>query len=163
MESFDKKATQYEPMIHKIIHSLNIYKNRSEFFQLGLISLWEVTERFDSEKGNFTSYAYSYIKGRMMTELTKQRRQEERSVYPEEEFWEFIEDKSIEQPFEVDFLLFYCKNLTVNQKKWVLYTCLKGLSVEQIAHKEQVSISAVKAWRKGARGKLKGQLEIKDC
>lgn len=162
MESFDQIAKQYEPMIHKIIHSLNIYKNKNEFFQLGLISLWEVTERFDAEKGSFTSYAYANIKGKMMIELTKQRREEERSVYPKEEFWEFIEDPSIDQPFEMEFLLLYCRDLTINQKKWVLYTCLEGLSIEQMAHKEQVSVSAVKAWRKGAREKLKRRLEIID-
>jgi hypothetical protein len=33
LESFEQLTKQYTPMIHKIINSLHIYKNRDEFFQ----------------------------------------------------------------------------------------------------------------------------------
>lgn len=162
MESFEKLATQYELMIHKIMNTLHIYKNKEEFFQLGLIALWEANERFDPEKGGFTNFAYSYIKGRFLTEMTKKNKHEERNVYPKEEFWNAIEDTSPEQPFEVKFLLSYCETLTDNQTKWVLYTCIDHLTIKEIALKEGVSESAVKAWRKGAKKKLKGCLEIRE-
>lgn len=162
MERFDQLVKQYENMIYKIMHSLNIYKNQEEFYQIGLIALWEANERFDPEKGAFTSFAYAYIRGRLMTELTKNNKHEERSMYPKDEFWDIIEDPLIEQPFEKKFLLTYCEALTENQTKWVLYTCIDDLSVAEIAKKEGVSVSAVKAWRKGAKERLKGSLEIQD-
>ncbi|MFO1444365.1 sigma-70 family RNA polymerase sigma factor [Bacillus sp. Bva_UNVM-123] len=162
MESFEQLVKQYENMIHKIMHTLHIYKNQEEFFQLGLIALWEANERFDPEKGIFSNFAYSYIKGRFMSEMTKNNKDKERIVYKTEEFWNVIEDPSIEQPFEVKFLLSYCEALTDKQTKWVLYTCIDDLSVAEIAGKEGVSISAVKAWRKGAKDKLKGILDIHD-
>jgi len=162
MESFNQLVKQYENMIHKVMHSLNIYKNKDEFYQIGLIALWEANERFDPEKGPFTSFAYAYIKGRLMTELTKNSKEEERSVYPKEEFWNVIEDPVIEQPFEKKFLLTFCEALTENQTKWVLYTCIDCLSIAEIAEREGVSVSAVKAWRKGAKTKLRGSLEIWD-
>lgn len=162
MERFDQLVKQYENMIYKIMHSLNIYKNQEEFYQIGLIALWEANERFDPEKGAFTSFAYAYIRGRLMTELTKNNKHEERSMYPKDEFWDIIEDPLIEQPFEKKFLLTYCEALTENQTKWVLYTCIDDLSVAEIAKKEGVSVSAVKAWRKGAKERLKGSLEIWD-
>lgn len=160
MESFERLATQYEPMIHKIMKTLHIYKNQEEFLQLGLISLWEASQGFDPEKGNFTNYAYTYIKGKFLSEMTKTNKLEERSFYPKDEFWEVIEDPSAEQPFEVNFILTYCDDLTRNQTKWVLYTCIDNLTISEIAEMENVSVSAVKAWRKGARAKLKGNLEI---
>lgn len=162
MESFDLLARQYEPMIHKIIRSLHIYKNRDDFIHIGFISLWEASLSFDHTKGEFSNYAYSFIRGRILREMTRNNRQEERSVYPKEEYWETVEDQCVEIPLEADFLLSYCEGLTEKETKWVLYTCIEFLSVREIAEKENVSPSAVKQWRKGARRKLHPTLEIID-
>lgn len=157
MESFDQLAVQYTPMIHKIIRSLNIYKNKDEFYQLALIGLWEASERFDSSKGDFTTYAYSIIKGKIQNEMTKANKIADSTTPAKEEFWYSIEDESATILFEADTLLSYCKNglLSENQTKWVLYFSLKGLNISEIAELEQVSVSAVKAWRAGAKEKLR--------
>lgn len=162
MESFTELAEQYEAMIWKIIRSLHIYKNQEDYFQIGLIALWDASNRFVEGKGSFTSFAYAYIKGRIQTELTSSSKHESRNVYPKEEFWEVIKDESPDRALETEFIQSYCKSLTDNQQKWVMYTALDFLSVREIAEKEHVSVSAVKAWRKGAREKLKGQLEFRD-
>ncbi|WP_102275807.1 sigma-70 family RNA polymerase sigma factor [Cytobacillus massiliigabonensis] len=160
MESFEQISSQYTPMIYKIISSLNIYKNKDEFFQVGLIGLWEAYEQFDENKGNFTSYAYSYIKGRLMTELSRINRHAEKTTPVEEEFWEYIEDGFRFCSMDESILLSYCQagELTDNQTKWVVYTFLKELTVMEIAAIEQVSPSAVKSWRKGAKEKLRKAL-----
>ncbi|MEH7524938.1 sigma-70 family RNA polymerase sigma factor [Bacillus sp. JJ1503] len=157
MESFEQVSSQYTLMIHKIISSLNIFTNKDEFFQIGLIGLWEAYERFDPEKGNFTGFAYAYIKGRLLTEMTRTNRQVERVASVNEEFWEYIEDEFNYCSMEEDILLSYCQagNLTKNQTKWVLYTFLEELTVCEIAAIEQVSLSAVKNWRTGAKEKLR--------
>jgi RNA polymerase sigma factor (sigma-70 family) len=155
MESFEQLVAQYTPMIYKIIHSLHIYKNVEEFFQIGLIGLWEASKSFDMTKGDFTSYAYLFIKGRLLTELTSVSKLAEHNVFPNDEYWETIEKFSTEQPCEIQVLLSYCEGLTKNQTKWILYTFVDDLSVNEIAAKEVVSVSAVKQWRKGAREKIK--------
>lgn len=142
-------------MIHKIINSLHIYKNYEEFYQLGLIALWEATRRFDASKGKLASYVYLYIKGYLLMELNKCHKSEEKCLYPEEEFWKTIEDHSSFFPLEKETLLSYCTGLTPNQTKWVIYTALYDLTVNEIAKLEKVSISAVKSWRTGAREKIK--------
>jgi RNA polymerase sigma factor (sigma-70 family) len=162
MESFEQLLEQYTPMIHKIIKSLHIYKNKDEFFQLGMISLWQAFRRFEPNKGDFSNYAYTFIKGKFLSEMTRSRKHRERTSYPEEEFWEIIEAPATEQPLMVNLLLSYCEHLTPNQTKWVLYTCLDYLNTSEIAEKENVSRSAVKAWRKGAKQKLIENLEIFD-
>ncbi|MEH7389778.1 MULTISPECIES: sigma-70 family RNA polymerase sigma factor [unclassified Bacillus (in: firmicutes)] len=157
MESFEQVSSQYTLMIHKIISSLNIFTNKDEFFQIGLIGLWEAYERFDPEKGNFTGFAYAYIRGRLLTEMTRTNRNVERVAPLNEEFWEYIEDEFNYCSMEEDILLSYCQagNLTENQTKWVLYKFLKDLTVTEIAAIEQVSLSAVKNWRTGAKEKLR--------
>ena len=156
MENFEQLSKQYTPMIHKIINSLNIYKNRDEFFHHGLIALWEADKRFDPDKGNFTSYAYTYVKGYILSELRRANLYVERSVYPLDEFWETIEAPRTEDALDDETLLTYCRYLTENQKKWVMYTVLRDLSIKEIAQLEGVSVSAVKNWRAGAREKMRG-------
>lgn len=160
MESFEDLAKQYEPMIHKIIRSLSIYRNKEEYYQLGLIGLWEAKKRFDASKGNFTNYAYTYIKGLLLMEISKSKKRDEKNVYAEDEFWDMVEDTHHVDPDAQDLIRSYCIHLTENQAKWLTYTCLFDLSVTEIAQKENVSNSAVKNWRAGARAKLKHLITI---
>lgn len=154
MESFEQLAEQYQPMIHKIVHSLHLYKDKEEYFQLGLIALWEASMRFDPNKGSFPNYAYTSIKGTLLTELRKTLKDAEKYIFPKEEFWELIEDPGLERPLLAEDLNTYCQALTVNQRKWLFYTVNCGLSIKELAEQENVSLSAVKSWRAGARAKL---------
>lgn len=156
MESFDQLAVQYQPMIHKIINSLNIYKNIDEFYQTGLIALWEAQKSFKEEKGSFSSFAYSTIKGKILNQLTREKKQMDRMVFPEESYWELVED----QPTDLisEYIMTYGRNLSKKETKWLIKACVNGLSVKEIAESENVSISTVKSWRSGARNKLREQL-----
>lgn len=157
MESFEQLAVQYTPMIHKILRTLHIYKNKDEFYQLALIGLWEASENFNPSKGSFTNYAYSKIKGKIQNEMTKTNKTEDNITTVKEEYWQNIVDDAAIMPFEEDTLLVYCKNgkLTENQTKWVLYHFIKGFNIKEIADIEHVSLSAVKAWRAGAMNNLR--------
>jgi RNA polymerase sigma factor (sigma-70 family) len=154
LESFERLLVQYQPMIHKIIRTLSIYKNFEEFYQIGLIALWDASNRYDPSKGNFKSYAYSFISGRILTELSKMNKNEERNIHPEEEYWDHVKDDrrtDLEDELDIGAL---CESLTVNQKKWLMYAYFDTLSIKEIAERENVSLSAVKSWRCGARVKL---------
>ncbi|MGG3466000.1 sigma-70 family RNA polymerase sigma factor [Neobacillus pocheonensis] len=155
MESFEQLVEQYEPMIHKIFNSLHLYKNKDEFYQQALIALWEASRRYNPEKGTFTNYAYSYIRGHLLMELKKIHRHSERNLYPKEEFWTAVEDQNPVCPLELETLFTYCSTLTPNQRKWVLYSVLYGFSTKEIAEMEKVSVSAIKLWRAGAKEKIK--------
>jgi RNA polymerase sigma factor (sigma-70 family) len=157
---FDQIAHQYQPMIHKLIRSLHIYRNQKDFYQTALIALWEAQKCFDPRKGDFPSYAYMYIKGKILTEMTFENKKAERSVYPEEEYWCTIEDQSAGMPLEAEQLLSYCDQLTEKERKWVLAKFLEGLSTEDLAARENVTISAVKHWRVSAMKKLRGQTNV---
>ncbi|QTC40329.1 sigma-70 family RNA polymerase sigma factor [Bacillus sp. V3] len=160
MESFHEIQKQFEPMIHKIIHSLHIFKDREEFYQTGLIALWEAAKNFNPEKGIFAAFAYSYIKGRMLTELSQKTKLLDRQTYPKEEFWELVEDEWSETPLSREILQAYCERLTEGQTKWVMYTFMEMLTVREIAEKEGVSVGAVKKWRHGTRERLKEKRNI---
>ncbi|PLS01357.1 sigma-70 family RNA polymerase sigma factor [Neobacillus cucumis] len=158
MDSFEKLVDQYKPMIHRILHSLSIYKNQEEFYQSALIGLWEAHKGFNPEKGSFTNYAYSYIKGRLLLELTKHSRYEASNVYPKEEYWETVEECNSQMPLEAEQLLSYCVGLSEKERKWVIATFVEDLSVKEIAKREKVSVSAVKQWKQSALKKLRAGL-----
>lgn len=153
MEHFNEIIKQYEPMIHKIIRTLGIYKNQKEFFQTGLIALWQAAERYDQERGTFSSFAYSYIKGHLLTEMTRRNKHDEHYVCVDDESWELFPDLTCQLPFEWEDL--NCEGLTDKEKKWLMYTVIHGLTIKEIATLENVSLSAVKLWRSGARKRLR--------
>ncbi|WP_066055735.1 sigma-70 family RNA polymerase sigma factor [Robertmurraya korlensis] len=158
MEHFNEIAKQYEPMIHKIILTLGIYKNQEEFYQTGLIALWQAAKRYDRERGAFSSFAYSYIKGQLQTEMTKRNKHDEHYVSVDDESWASLPDLACQLSFEWEDL--DCEGLTEKERKWLMYTVIHGLSVKEIAVLENVSQSAVKLWRSGARNKLRDKFLV---
>ena len=155
MESFDELVVQYQPMIHKIIQSLHIYRNEDEFYQTGLIGLWEATQSFDERKGSFSNYAYTYMKGKMLYQMTQTNQFKDRHIHPQKEFWETIEEQDPSLVLEKETLQTYCEGLTEKEAKWVFASFIDQLSNKEIAEREKVSISAVKQWKSGAIRKLK--------
>ncbi|MFJ5762277.1 sigma-70 family RNA polymerase sigma factor [Neobacillus sp. NPDC093182] len=160
MESFDELVVQYQPMIHKIIQSLHIYKDEDEFYQTGLIGLWEAAQSFDERKGSFSNYAYTYMKGKMLSQMSQNNQCNERLILPKEEFWESIEGQESTLYLEKDIINTYCEGLTEKEAKWVITMSIDHLSIKEIAEREKVSVSAVKQWRSGAIRKLKEKVAI---
>jgi RNA polymerase sigma factor (sigma-70 family) len=161
MESFELLVAQYEKMIHSIIHSLHIYKNKDEYFQIGLIALWQASENFDLNKGSFSGYAFLMIKGKILSALHKDKLLEERQVYGKDEILDLVGDPHCVDPLEVTLLNSYCTNLTEKEKKWFLYTTVNRFKIKEIAEREKVSVSAVKQWRAGAREKIARKMLIR--
>ena len=69
MMEFEQLATNYSKMIYSMIHSLGIYKNQDEFYQIGLISLWEASQHYDEQKGAFPAYLRKSIRGKLLNTL----------------------------------------------------------------------------------------------
>ncbi|MCM3693225.1 sigma-70 family RNA polymerase sigma factor [Neobacillus niacini] len=156
MESFDELVVQYQPMIHKIMHSLHIYKNQQEFYQTGLIALWEAAQSFDERKGNFSNYAYTSIKGKMLSEMTRTNLYMERNIVPQkEEFWDRIEGQESPLFLEKETIQSYCDGLTEREATWVIESYINERSTKEIAERQRVTLSAVKQWKLGALRKLK--------
>lgn len=153
-ENFELLHKQYEPMIYHIINKLTIYRNKQEFYQIGCIALWEASIRFDEKKGAFKSYAYSYISGRMKSELTSEGKNQINTCQ--------LDLANLETMTEDDFTFLLTSsiidrlsiNLTNNQRKWLRGYCLFGKTPTDIAKDEGVSISAVKSWRRDTIVKL---------
>ena len=121
MEEFSDLVEQYTPMINRIIRSLMIYKDQDDYFQIGLIALWDAYSLYDPEKGSFLSIAYSMVKGRILHGLRDEAKTS-LLVSPFEPGSRQIEDTLITEdtPLQHEYLLAYCEGLTESQKNWVV-------------------------------------------
>lgn len=160
MESkkFEQLVAQFEPMIFHLIKKLAIYKNKEEFYQIGLISIWEAWDKFQPQKGKYSSFLYQHMRGRFLDELKRNTKNEEQKCYIGEDFWELIESPALYLE-EEHYIRSLCASLTPGEVNWVIYTFIHQLTVKEIAAKEHVSPSAVKWWKKGALEKLQKQMK----
>ncbi|MFJ7976995.1 sigma-70 family RNA polymerase sigma factor [Peribacillus sp. NPDC096379] len=160
METFTEMAEQFRPMIYSIIQSLSIYKNQEEFYQVGLIALWEAQTKFDPDRGAlFSTYAYKVIKGKLLNELRKNVRIDD--TYTVTDISVMAEDPALsfsDLHLESEYLSCYCENLTELQRRWVMGTFQDQLSISEMAELYGASNSAVKSWRKSAIMKLQKDL-----
>ena len=157
MTSFNELVDQFTPMIHHVMKTLHIHKDQEEFVQIGKIALWQAQQKFDESKGQFSNYAYAYMKGEMRKAMTRMNQSEERHVYPSELFWEGKVDEQQERALELETLLSYTAGLNDKEKNWLVCTFYHHMTVREIAAQEHVSLSAVKKWRKQAIEKLKSK------
>jgi DNA-directed RNA polymerase len=159
---YDQLHNQFKPMIFHIIKKLDIHRNRQEFYQIGCIALWEASLRYEEDKGEFKSFAYSYIIGRMKTKLSKERKLKEK-------LYRLASYSNQKGMTEDDYTLIVTKsviddlstNLTPHQMKWIKAFCYQGKTPSEIAEDEGVSSSAVKGWRRDTLSKLR-RLNRKD-
>lgn len=154
MVCFDDVFQFYGSLIDYEIRKLHIYKNKDEFYQVGLIGLWKAYQRFDPQKGKFITFASKTIRGYLLAQLTKMNAYEEKHVWKEPD----NDSSYIYQPIpllEREAIDEYCFNLSENEKKWVYYSMLEQLKPKEIALLEDVSVETVKSWRKRALKKLR--------
>ncbi|WP_338470779.1 sigma-70 family RNA polymerase sigma factor [Niallia sp. XMNu-256] len=150
--NFEQLAAQYSNMIHSIIHSLHIYKDHDEFYQIGLIALWNAYENFDEAKGRFSTYGYRFIKGRMLNHLKKEKKQEDYCSAISEEVWLGF---GYEACFlERETLLGYFYRLTDKEQQWVLLRFYEGLSNSEIADRLDLKVTSVRSCERRAMRKL---------
>ncbi len=153
-KSIDEILQQFEPLVKKQILSLQIYKNQEDFYQIGLIGLWEAYQRFDPEKGAFPSFAQITVRGKMLQHMKDQVRFEQRHTSVSDEILEYLEDTESERPLEREMILSYCDGLSDKQLMWVKHAIIDNKKLREIAEIEGVPANHIKSWRREALRKL---------
>jgi len=79
-KTFEDCLLQYSPMVKSLIKTLRIYKNFEDYYQVGLVALWQAYEHFKEEKGSFSNHAYTTVRGHLLNEMTKESKYDQRFV-----------------------------------------------------------------------------------
>ena len=147
-------------MIKKQILALKIYKNQEDFFQVGMIGLWEAYHRFDPQKGAFPAFAQTTVRGKMMTHLKKESQFEQRHVDFTDEWLGVIAEASHDDPLERELILSYCEGLTDKQLTWVIAGIIENKKPSDIAEEMGIPVDRVKGWRREALRKILGNYRV---
>lgn len=156
-DEFAEVVLQCNDIIYHLIHRLGIRDPEGEFYQEGLIALWEAYRNYDYEKGKFTTYAYFIIQNRLKDLIRKKNRELE----VQEKYKEHVQQDPSCYTYELEFPEDHCllqqikEVLTENQRKWLLLHRIAGYSYKEIAEMEGVTVDAVKNWGRLAKRKLK--------
>lgn len=154
-KDFNEVAEQFSPMIHHIIHKLRIRDPHKDFYQEGLLALWEAVQNYKEEKGKLSSYIYFIVRNRLVSKMRKDNRVAEK----DEEFALLLEGEAVcyDASFTIDpyFYKEIVVTLTGNQRKWFDDYVLRDLSIKDIAEREGTTTNAVKNWGRHAKEKLR--------
>lgn len=153
--SFEELVEVHRPLILHILKTLHIYKDHDNYYQVGLVGLWEAQSRYNSEKGAFSTFAFSIIRGRVLSSLTKENQFYTRFLPTEHDEQLDSSEESSELNLEEDILTTYCLDLTENQRKWIIGKIIQDKKIKDIALEHSVTEDAVKTWRREALKKLR--------
>jgi len=152
--SFEQVLEEFKPMVHHLIHRLGILDPHEEFYQEGLLALWEVSQTYDQEKGKLSSFAYFIIRNRLISLIRKKNKKQEQT----EEIVAKSRRETTIGPHDFDWDPYLYQEmvgkLSENQQKWFDSYVIQDLSVKEIAVREGVTVDAVKNWGRLAKRKL---------
>ena len=168
--TFEEVFRQNERRLHYHIHRLNINDPHQEFYQEGMVAMWNAYEKYDPDLGPMATYFNYMIKNRLIDSIRKERRQQER----DQQYSSDLESRQSNGNYKRTGLVYSpiatppapsildeefwseVKGiLTENQWKWVKLYIIDNLTQREIADREGVSVEAVKSWAKEARKKLR--------
>jgi RNA polymerase sigma factor (sigma-70 family) len=158
---FEQIASMYDPLIKSQIRQYRLTSHFDQYYQAGLLGLWKAYETFEPERGQFSSYAYLLVRGRILQELRGEaRRQKAEEIQDPHEsmtFQTLSADDAIPL-LEDETMNLYLMHLTENQQRWVIHKVFHMKSEAEIAEIFGVTVYAVKSWRKSAIKKLRSIL-----
>lgn len=171
LEEFIK---QNERRVYYQIHQLQIEDKDEEYFQEGLVAMWKAYENYQPDKGPLSTYMNYTIRNRLIDAIRKGGKEKDRLEKFKKQYQvdttsgnyrnptgvsHILIDKEAKAGTEMDIDRELWKVtrslLTEKEWKWVRYYVLEGMSQQEIANQEKVTLVAVKGWAREARKKLR--------
>ncbi|GAA0428378.1 hypothetical protein GCM10008983_00830 [Lentibacillus halophilus] len=167
--TFDDIFKQNERRIHYQIHKMNIRDPHQEFFQEGLVALWNAYETYQPDKGSMATYFNYMIRNRLIDRMRRDNRRDEiKKLAAHEQQTQYTDGNyhrgtegarpiTANSPLPLDDSNLW-KNLqsqlTDKQWKWVNYAIIQEMPYKKIAELEHTTVDAVKNWGRQVKKKL---------
>jgi len=174
--TFEEIVAQNKRRIYFQMHRLNLKDPHQEYYQEGLIAIWEAYQKYQPDKGPLSTYFNYIIRHRLTDLIRKQNRTTEKDKLYQNNSEPTRHDGNYKQGQGTTTLLVQLHEIPLedkkfwqqikdklshNQWKWVRFFIIEGMSIKEISQQESVSEDAVKGWGKEAKKKLRSQLQIK--
>lgn len=161
-----------ERRIHYYIHRLQIRDPHDEFYQEGLVALWNAYNTYEEDKGPMGTYFNYVIRNRLIDQIRKtertRTRDDQSKSYSEIELSDGNHktqiSTSVPLPKNEKFPLpndeiwnSVRSQLTDRQWAWVYYFIIKRWSQKEIAEHLDTTVAAVNSWARQVRKKLNNE------
>ncbi|GAQ19569.1 RNA polymerase sigma factor [Oceanobacillus picturae] len=155
--TFEDIYEQNKRRIHYHIHKLNLQDPHKEYYQEGLIAMWQAYQKYNPDKGPMATYFNYSIRHKLIDMLRKQTNDSHKlKNYLEKQAPLLAKTTAPITYNEIPQLLNEIKSiLTEKQWKWFYHAILMEMPLKEIAEQENVNVEAVKSWAKQARRKLR--------
>ncbi|HLS09538.1 sigma-70 family RNA polymerase sigma factor [Lentibacillus sp.] len=168
--TFEEIFEQNERRIYYQIHKMHIDDPHQEFFQEGLVALWNAYETYQPDKGAMATYFNYTIRNRLIDRMRRDTRQNEihqqsahdqRTRHTDGNYHRGADGSrpiAANQHLPLndsDLWKELQSQLTDKQWKWVYYAIIQDMSYKAIAEQENTTVDAVKSWGKQVKKKLK--------
>lgn len=170
--NFQEIVKQNKRRIHYYIHRLQIRDPHHDFYQEGLIALWDAYKTYKPDKGPMGTYFNYVIRNRLIDQIRKS----ERIRTHDEQFISHTEiqlsdgnhktqistssplPKMERLPLPNDEIWHSIRSqLTDKQWAWVYYFIIEKWSQKEIANHFDTTVAAVNSWARSVRKKLKNE------
>lgn len=145
--NFNTYYEKYKNIIHYLLKSYNISYDYDEFYQLLLIRMWELIERYDDNHQLPLSKYLFYRLRFYLIDLFRQRGKQEPSLTLETTTNIYASESMEEQVLTADLLKTFEPLLAPLEQQW-LRLRLQGYQQAEIANQLQRSVSSVKLYRR---------------
>lgn len=172
--TFEEIFEQNERRIYYHMHKLRVRDPEREFYQEGLVAMWNAYEKYEPDRGPMATYFNFTIRNRMIDLIRKKEREKEgfhqlsQEILVKETDGNYYKSGGYSNPiirgteqhmYDGKFWREIRSGLSENQWKWVKLFVMEGMPLKEIAEQEGVSQDAVKSWGREARKKLKKKLD----
>ncbi|KAB8129175.1 sigma-70 family RNA polymerase sigma factor [Gracilibacillus oryzae] len=156
---FEEVLKDHERVIHHLINKYGIRDMEGEFFQEGMIAIWEALRTFDQSKSKLSTYIYSCVSRRFLNKIKKESREQDNLDSWLERVR--IDDLLMEDKpaFDRQLLSDIREKLSDKQWCWFVHAVIKDQTISEIADTYAVTAPAVKSWRRSAKSKIRQLLQ----
>ncbi|MFJ7736858.1 sigma-70 family RNA polymerase sigma factor [Lysinibacillus sp. NPDC097287] len=161
-QSFEEVLELVQPMITTILLKCHVYKNYDYYRHIAAIGVWEAWQKADPAKGAFSSYIYTTVKGRIMQELTIEKRYLSNYTLMEGETLNIIltRNESMEGGHSTELVEMLFEFLQKEEIELLQLLYIDGYSYIEIAQQLSVSVDAVKKRRMRLMTKIRGLIDL---
>lgn len=142
----------YEKLIYHFIHKYKLTYDSDEFYQLAMIKLWELEQSYDPKKTpQKEKYMYTKLNFYFIDEIRKLAKRTERFVVTDDEFMK--QNMTVADHYDA-ILLHEIQSMLTEKEYTCLLLTLQGYKMKEIAATMQLSVSAIKKYKKQTKSKL---------
>jgi RNA polymerase sigma factor (sigma-70 family) len=152
---FEQLVIEMNPMIEKILNNCGIYKNRDEYRQIALISLWKAYSSYDKSKYKFKAYLYNQMRYDVIDALRYYAKREAVFIPTEDETLSFYLENAREILASSEILEKMFKHITEEEKQLLHAIFEEQKTSEEMAKELGISVEAVRKRKYRLRSKLK--------